>query len=197
MRYCRRHCCLRAVHEAVAGVWLGKVPGRVCDFPSRRWENGKVQRTRLVHIDPQYGHGQKLARLKKKGVVLRVTPRNTFRDFGVVVVPTAIGTGICPEPAVIVGLGFTQTDRILPRWSKEVSFKRYRVGRCIRFGTLAGERVPTVLAGVEVDVTWKNSFNIDARGVVVESRRIRLRALSEIGWVVKPKVLHTGGRPNY
>ena len=45
MRYCRQHCGLRAVHELVAGVWLGKVPSSVRDLASRRWENDKVQRT--------------------------------------------------------------------------------------------------------------------------------------------------------
>ena len=130
-------------------------------------------------------------------MVLRVTPRDTFRDLGVGVRPTAIGTGIRPEPAVVIGLGLTQTDPILSRWSEKVSFKRYSVGRCIRLGALAGKRVPTVLAGVEVDVSWENSLNIDARAVVVEPRRIRLSTLSEIGWIVKPKVLHTGGRLDY
>ena len=151
----------------------------------------------MVHIDPQYRHGQELALIQEKAVVLRVTPRNTFRDLGVVVRPTTISTGIRPEPAVVIGLGFTQTDRILSRWSEKVSFKRYSEGRCIRLGTLAGKRVTTVLAGVEVDVTWKNPLNIDAHGVVVESRRIRLTGLSKIGRIGKPKVLHTGGRLDY
>ena len=151
----------------------------------------------MIHIDPQDRHGQELALVEEKRVVLRVTPRNTFRDLGVGVRPTAIGTGIRPQPAVVIGSGATQTDPVLSRWSEKVSFKRYSVGRRVRFGALARERVPTVFAGVEVDISWKNSLNIDARGVVVESRRIRFTALSEIGWIVKPKVLHTGGRLDY
>ena len=179
------------VHEPVARVRLSKIPRRIIGHASVGRVDEEIQRPGLIHIHPQYRHGQELPLGQEKTVVLRIAPSYALRDFRVAVRPPGVGGCVCPEESVVVGR-FAERDAVVPRGAVEIPFQHEGVGRGVGFGALVGEGVAARGVGLEVDGRGEGAFDVDVGGVVVEARRVGFLGAAVVRRVLEAKVLHTG-----
>ena len=109
------------VHEPIARIRLSEIPRRVIRLPSVGRVDEEIQHPGLIHIHPQYRHGQKLPRAQEKTVVLRIASCYTLRDVRVAVRPPGIGGCVGPEEAVVVGR-FAERDAVVSFGAVEIPF---------------------------------------------------------------------------